>query len=154
LSLSPLALLVVTGLLLSNLGGSHRELFEVTVSAQSGDSSGNAQLTVLHAFGAGTTDGTSPGAALIQATDGNFYGTTNMGGASNPNTVHLASSDMDGHPGHTGWPAPARPQRKLAHLAFDAARRAAPATRHDAIAPVGEFVEQGLMKGGDRLRGE
>jgi uncharacterized repeat protein (TIGR03803 family) len=41
-------------------------------------------FTVLHAF-AGGTDGATPYAALIQATDGKFYGTTVFGGGANPN---------------------------------------------------------------------
>jgi uncharacterized repeat protein (TIGR03803 family) len=43
-------------------------------------------VTVLHAF-AGGTDGASPSAALIQAADGNFYGTTPTGGAAGLGTV-------------------------------------------------------------------
>jgi uncharacterized repeat protein (TIGR03803 family) len=43
-------------------------------------------VTVLHAF-TGGAGGNSPGAALIQVTDGNFYGTTFGGGVSNHGTV-------------------------------------------------------------------
>ena len=38
-------------------------------------------LTVLHNFAGGPNDGGDPNAALIQGTDGNFYGTTTLGGA-------------------------------------------------------------------------
>lgn len=48
----------------------------------------------------------------------------------------------------------ARPQRELAHLPFDTAGCAASATRDDTIARVGEFLEDSLMNGGDRLRGK
>src|SRR5579859_5074022 len=43
--------------------------------------------TVLYSFTGGTTDGVSPRAALIQGSDGNFYGTTSGGGTSNTGTV-------------------------------------------------------------------
>jgi uncharacterized repeat protein (TIGR03803 family) len=45
-------------------------------------------LTTLHSFCAGAcADGQSPTAALIQAVDGNFYGTTQAGGANLGGTV-------------------------------------------------------------------
>jgi uncharacterized repeat protein (TIGR03803 family) len=49
-------------------------------------------VTILHAF-AGGTDGASPAAALIEATDGNFYGTTVAGGDSGLGTVFRMTPD-------------------------------------------------------------
>jgi uncharacterized repeat protein (TIGR03803 family) len=37
--------------------------------------------TVLHSFNSGTTDGGLPNGNLVQASDGNFYGMTQLGGA-------------------------------------------------------------------------
>jgi uncharacterized repeat protein (TIGR03803 family) len=61
-------------------------------------------VTILHAFtgGMGGIDGAIPEAALIQATDGNFYGATYSGGTSNGGTVtvlHTFTGGTDGsHP--------------------------------------------------------
>jgi uncharacterized repeat protein (TIGR03803 family) len=52
--------------------------FEVTTSGT---------LTVLHSFTGGKTDGANPTGGLTLGTDGNFYGTTQMGGASLQGTV-------------------------------------------------------------------
>ena len=38
-------------------------------------------LTTLHSFSGSSGEGASPVAALLQASDGNFYGTTSLGGA-------------------------------------------------------------------------
>jgi uncharacterized repeat protein (TIGR03803 family) len=50
-------------------------------------------LTTLHAFTGGPDDGAFPYAALIQATDGNFYGTTSSGGAAGSGTVFQMTPD-------------------------------------------------------------
>jgi uncharacterized repeat protein (TIGR03803 family) len=44
---------------------------------------------VLHSFAGSATDGSSPQAALLQASDGNFYGTTNQGGLNGFGTVFM-----------------------------------------------------------------
>ncbi len=48
-------------------------------------------LTVLHSFAG--SDGANPGAVLMQASDGNFYGTTAYGGANNFGTVFKITPD-------------------------------------------------------------
>jgi uncharacterized repeat protein (TIGR03803 family) len=57
------------------------------------DSAGN--LTTLHSFAGSPRDGDSPIAGLIQATDGNFYGTTSGGGDSGSGTVFRTDSSGD-----------------------------------------------------------
>jgi uncharacterized repeat protein (TIGR03803 family) len=59
----------------ANLAGT---IFKITPSGT---------LTTLHSFGGGT-DGLLSNAGLIQATDGNFYGTTNGGGTNRLGTVY------------------------------------------------------------------
>jgi uncharacterized repeat protein (TIGR03803 family) len=49
-------------------------------------------FTVLHNFAAGSDDGAYPYPALIQATDGNFYGTTFAGGGADEGTVFRMTS--------------------------------------------------------------
>jgi uncharacterized repeat protein (TIGR03803 family) len=63
----------------SALGGASNEgtVFKITPAGVE---------TVLYSF-TGGTDGSQPQAALIQSTDGNFYGTTISGGASGQGTV-------------------------------------------------------------------
>jgi uncharacterized repeat protein (TIGR03803 family) len=46
-------------------------------------------LRTLHSFD--SADGTNPSAGLVQATDGNFYGTTSAGGAENDGTAFSLS---------------------------------------------------------------
>jgi uncharacterized repeat protein (TIGR03803 family) len=60
-------------------GGTHLDLGTVFKMTSSGT------LTTLHSFN--QTDGAHPAAGLLQASDGNFYGTTFTGGANNYGTV-------------------------------------------------------------------
>ncbi len=46
------------------------------------------KITVLHTFAASPSDGQNPLYGVIQATDGNFYGVTQQGGANNVGTVY------------------------------------------------------------------
>ncbi len=48
--------------------------------------------TVLYSFAGGSSDGSYPEAGLIQGSDGNFYGMTYLGGASNDGTVFKVTS--------------------------------------------------------------
>ncbi|MGH8202257.1 MAG: beta strand repeat-containing protein [Steroidobacteraceae bacterium] len=65
---------------LTSRGGTNADgtVFQVTPSGTE---------TVLYSFAGGTTDGTDPTGNLLLASDGNFYGTTNQGGASGDGTV-------------------------------------------------------------------
>ena len=48
-------------------------------------------FTLMHSFSGATTDGNTPIGGLVQGTDGNFYGTTNTGGANNVGTIFKIS---------------------------------------------------------------
>jgi uncharacterized repeat protein (TIGR03803 family) len=52
----------------------------------------NGKLTTIHAFTGYPTDGSIPGDWLVQGPDGNFYGTTQQGGADNAGTVFEITS--------------------------------------------------------------
>jgi uncharacterized repeat protein (TIGR03803 family) len=60
--------------------GDYGTIFKITT---------DGTLTTLHSFCAvsGCTDGANPEAPVIQANDGNYYGTTHFGGANNSGTV-------------------------------------------------------------------
>jgi len=66
-------------LLRNNLPGRGQQLWTVFKITPAGT------LTTLHSFS--STDGASPNATLVQATNGNFYGTTDNGGTNNYGTV-------------------------------------------------------------------
>ncbi|MGO8673175.1 MAG: choice-of-anchor tandem repeat GloVer-containing protein, partial [Capsulimonadaceae bacterium] len=59
-------------------GSGNGVVFEITAAGA---------LTDLYSFGAASTDGQWPDAGLVQGTDGNFYGTTEFGGAASDGTV-------------------------------------------------------------------
>jgi uncharacterized repeat protein (TIGR03803 family) len=58
---------------------------------------GGAALTTLHNFCSlsGCTDGYYPYAALVQATNGNLYGTTNSGGTNGGGTIFMIAAHSD-----------------------------------------------------------
>lgn len=66
----------------TNLGGANNggEVFKITP---------NGKVTTIYSFcpGVGCLDGSLPSDALFQAFDGDFYGTTSEGGASNDGTI-------------------------------------------------------------------
>jgi uncharacterized repeat protein (TIGR03803 family) len=66
-------------------GGAHNQgtLFRITPAGA---------LTVLHSFSGAPSEGAIPFAGLVQGTDGNFYGTTALGGANSEGTVFKLSS--------------------------------------------------------------
>jgi uncharacterized repeat protein (TIGR03803 family) len=72
----------------------------------------DGKFQVVHQFAGGADDGQSPGSALILASDGNFYGTTEDGGRYAYGTVYrltpdgvvavLRSFGLDGREAHIG----------------------------------------------------
>jgi uncharacterized repeat protein (TIGR03803 family) len=60
-------------------GSGHGTLFEINASTHA--------FSTLHTFGGGASDGAAPMSGLIQASDGNFYGTTSQGGSAGGGTV-------------------------------------------------------------------
>lgn len=54
--------------------------------------SSTGTITILHSFGGVTSDGSFPNAGLVQASDGNFYGTTTTGGSPNYGTIFKMTS--------------------------------------------------------------
>jgi uncharacterized repeat protein (TIGR03803 family) len=68
-----------------------------TVFQLAKDASGRyTALTRLHSFTSGPGDGAYPSAALIQASDGNLYGTTQNGGSLSMGTVFQLAKDAAG----------------------------------------------------------
>ena len=65
----------------TNQGGAYGDgtVFKVTAAGK---------LTTLHSFDSAAGEGSYPEVGLIEGTDGNFYGTTNVGGAYSQGTVY------------------------------------------------------------------
>ncbi len=79
--------------------GTDGNLYGTTKSGGTANSGGtvfqvtpNGTLTILHSFGS-QQDGAEPLAGLVQAADGNFYGTTLYGGTGGYGTVFKVTSD-------------------------------------------------------------
>jgi len=66
-------------------GGAHYQgtAFEITPAGA---------LSVVHSFSGSPSEGAGPVAGLVQGTDGNFYGTTALGGANSKGTLFKLSS--------------------------------------------------------------
>ncbi|MGC1323708.1 MAG: choice-of-anchor tandem repeat GloVer-containing protein, partial [Candidatus Udaeobacter sp.] len=66
-------------------GGAHDQgtAFEITPAGA---------LSVMHSFSGSPSEGAGPVAGLVQGTDGNFYGTTALGGANSKGTLFKLSS--------------------------------------------------------------
>ncbi len=62
------------------LGGTHRRGSVFNIDA-------TGSLTMLHSFSGSPNDGALPFAGLVQGNDGNFYGTTALGGTQGAGTV-------------------------------------------------------------------
>ena len=77
----------------TTLGGKYNKgaVFEISPA-----SSGGVTESVLYSFGATSTDGTNPRAALVQDAFGNFYSTTWGGGTSSLGTVFELSPGIGG----------------------------------------------------------
>jgi len=78
--------------------GTDSNLYGMTYSAGSSNDgtifkiTPSGTFTLLHSFSGTTNDGNFPDAALIQATDGQFYGTTAEGGSTNKGTAFKVTS--------------------------------------------------------------
>jgi uncharacterized repeat protein (TIGR03803 family) len=59
--------------------GNHGIVFKITAAGK---------FTVLHTFAGSPSDGNQPYGSIIQAADGNFYGTTTTGGQNNLGTIY------------------------------------------------------------------
>ncbi len=74
----------------TRLGGTNNQgtIFQITLTGK---------LATLYSFCSQTncTDGSSPQAKLVQASDGNFYGTTSAGGSMSGGTVFSLSIKND-----------------------------------------------------------
>jgi len=71
---------------------------EGTVYELSKDTNGNFTVfTVLHTFTSAATDGGNPMTPVMQANDGNLYGTTMAGGNGRSGTIYELSKDSNGN---------------------------------------------------------
>lgn len=68
-------------------------LLSLTLTSLFSASTHAASLVAIHSFHSVNTDGANPYATLVQASDGNFYGTTYAGGAYDNGTVFRLSPD-------------------------------------------------------------